>query len=291
MDGKMTNLDLSTLAGREFRKMSGTGNDFIMLDNRQGLLRPDLLQALAARLCPRGIAVGADGLIALRKPGSETSLPVDFIWDFFNADGSPAEMCGNGARCAARFAHDLGLAGESMVFLTLAGPIRAWIKGDDLVRVALLKPFNFYQDLTLKAGEREFTLMGVNTGVPHAVIEVQDLASADVAAWGRALRWHQYFAPAGTNVNFVARRQGEVAIRTYERGVEGETLACGTGAVAAALTLARRHGLTPPLTMRTKSGEALQVDFTLKDGEFEQVFLEGKASYVYSGRLDREAVN
>ncbi|MDR1397319.1 MAG: diaminopimelate epimerase [Desulfarculales bacterium] len=286
----MTDLDLSCLSGFEFRKMNGTGNDFIMIDNSRGELNQEILRALTVRLCPRGTGVGADGLIALKKAGAGQSAcgPLDFAWDFFNADGSLAEMCGNGARCAARFAHDLKLAGKSMVFATLAGAVRAWLEEGNIVRIGLPLPSGFYYGLELKAGGKVFSLMGANTGVPHTVTEVTDLAGADVSNWGRALRRHEHFAPAGANVNFALLSGGQVLIRTYERGVEGETLACGTGAVAAALTMARRHGLSSPVSVRVKSGEILKVYFTDKGSEFDQVFLEGKAAYVYSGRLDRE---
>jgi diaminopimelate epimerase len=286
----MTDIDLSGLKGLEFRKMSGTGNDFIMIDNRRGELDRDILRALTLRLCPRGIGVGADGLIALKKAQEKRSVygPLDFAWDFFNADGSLAEMCGNGARCAARFAHDLNLAGASMVFETLAGAIRAWLKEGNMVRIGLPAPSGFYYGLNLKAEGKEFRLMGANTGVPHAVVEVEDLPGADVLNWGRALRGHERFAPAGANVNFALLDNGQVIIRTYERGVDGETLACGTGAVAAALTMAKLHRLSSPVVVRVKSGDSLKVYFTVNNDEFEQVFLEGKAVYVYSGRVDGE---
>ncbi|KMY67256.1 hypothetical protein AAU61_10315 [Desulfocarbo indianensis] len=282
---------LQSLAGLSFTKMTGTGNDFILLDNREAKLPESLISGLARAICPRGRSVGADGLICL-SPSARVDPKlgkVDFRWDFFNADGSSAEMCGNGGRCAARFAVDAGLAGPEMVFDTLAGPIRAWVKGSS-VKLEMVPPFGAYQDLHLEAAGQAVRLDGVNTGVPHAVLLVDDLEAAPVRELGRALRFHAHFAPAGSNVNFVAPHQGELWVRTYERGVEDETLACGTGVVASALMTGARGLLRSPVTARVRSGETLTVYFDDKgrDG-FGDVFLEGPAHYVYKGVLHEEA--
>jgi diaminopimelate epimerase len=212
---------------------------------------------------------------------------VDFQWHFFNADGSSAEMCGNGGRCAARFAHDLGLAGEHMLFDTLAGPIQAWVQGAT-VKLQMVPPQGAYCDLTLEALGGRVSMHGVNTGVPHAVVPVEDLAAAPVRELGRALRFHEHFAPAGTNVNFVLVQGGELRVRTYERGVEDETLACGTGAVASALVAGSQGWLKSPVDVRVASGETLKVHFDAAGQGFGQVLLEGAASYVYQGVLHRE---
>ena len=285
---------LAKLAGTSFTKMTGTGNDFILMDNRQANITAHLMPFLARAVCCRRRSVGADGLIIL-NPSDRVDPErgqVDFYWDFFNADGSSAEMCGNGGRCAARFAFDQGLAGPEMLFDTLAGPIRAWVgQGEDgsLVKLEMVPPKGPYWDLVLEVEGKTCTLDGVNTGVPHAVLFLDDLENAPVRELGRALRFHDHFAPAGTNVNFAAIKDGGLFLRTYERGVEDETLACGTGATAAALMAGRRAGLVPPVAVRVRSGETLKVYFNPAGENHGEVFLEGAASYVYSGKLHAEA--
>jgi diaminopimelate epimerase len=281
---------VEALAGLEFTKMNGTGNDFILVDNRAARVPAEDMSLLARAICRRQLSAGADGLIILSPSARVDSVlgRVDFRWDFFNADGSSAEMCGNGGRCAARFARDRGLAGPEMVFDTLAGPIRAWVGEAGRVKLEMTRPFGWYQDLTLEAAGQTVRVDGVNTGVPHAVVAVEDAASAPVVEQGRPLRWHRHFAPAGTNVNFAAVAGGELVVRTYERGVEDETLACGTGAVASALVAGRRGLLPPPVTVRVASGERLAVHFD-PAGQGE-VFLEGPAAYVYEGALHAEAL-
>lgn len=281
---------LEALHGLAFTKMNGSGNDFILVDNRAARLPLEIMPLLARGACARGRSVGADGLIIL-EPSDRVDPAlgrVDFRWHFFNADGSPAEMCGNGGRCAARYALDQGLAGPRMVFDTLAGPIRAWVDGP-LVKLEMVPPKGAYRDLTLEAPGGPVTLHGVNTGVPHAVVPVADLETAPVRELGRALRFHGHFAPAGTNVNFMTVHEGELRVRTYERGVEDETLACGTGAVASALVAGSQGWLKPPITVRVSSGETLKVHFSADDGGFREVLLEGAASHVYQGVLHREA--
>ena len=281
---------LAPLAGLSFTKMTGTGNDFILMDNRQAKVPKEAMPLLAEAICKRSRSVGADGLILL-SPSARVDPKlgkVDFLWDFFNADGSSAEMCGNGGRCAARFALDKGLAAPEMVFDTLAGPIRAWVKGT-LVKLEMVPPLGAYRGLELEAAGQTVCMDGVNTGVPHAVVPVDDLEAAPVKDMGRELRFHQHFAPAGTNVNFSVAREDELWVRTYERGVEDETLACGTGAVAAALTAGAKGILRPPITVRVRSGEKLTVHFDLNHDEFSEVFLEGPASYIYEGVLNQEA--
>jgi diaminopimelate epimerase len=281
---------LEPLAGLAFAKMNGTGNDFILMDNREGLVPPEAMPLLARAVCRRGRSVGADGLILLKGSDRVDKKlgKVDFAWDFFNSDGSSAEMCGNGGRCAARFAFDQGLAGAGMVFDTLAGPIRAWVEGAT-VKLEMVPPRDAYRDLELSVDGRRLFLEGINTGVPHAVLRVEDLEAAPVMELGRALRWHEHFAPAGTNVNFVARKGEQLMVRTYERGVEDETLACGTGVVASALTAGRGMGLASPVSVKVRSGESLKVYFNDSGDRTGEVFLQGEAVYAYAGELNREA--
>lgn len=279
------------LAGISFTKMTGTGNDFILVDNRRAHIPVESMPRLAQAVCCRRRSAGADGLIVLNPPapGQAQEGVVEIKWDFFNSDGSSAEMCGNGARCAARFARDLGLAGQEMVLHTLAGPIRAKVLQDNLVRIQMVKPSGAYSALELETKSGLVKLQGVNTGVPHAVVFVDDIENAPVRELGRELRFHAHFAPAGTNVNFAVLSGNQLLVRTYERGVEDETLACGTGVVASALMAGAAGMVTSPVDVRVRSGEMLKVYFEQQGGDFDQVFLEGPTSYVYDGVLNREA--
>lgn len=267
-----------------FFKMNGSGNDFIVIDNRTEALDEATLPQLIQNACRRKLSVGADGLVLI-----ETSERVDFKWRFFNPDGSLAEMCGNGARCVARFAYVNGIAPAAMTFETPAGDVSAWVTGER-VRLRMTDPGDWQPDLPLELPAGCGPAHRINTGVPHVVVEVEDLDAVDVVGLGRTLRHHALFAPAGTNVNFsTLRPDGRLCVRTYERGVEDETLACGTGSVAVALAGARTRGRTSPVDLVTRSGGLLRVHFTERDGRFVEVFLEGDARIVYEGRLWDEA--
>lgn len=276
-----------------FYKMTGSGNDFILIDNREHLVAPALYRDFVRLACRRKYSVGADGLIFIEKDDE-----VDFKWRFFNADGSEAEMCGNGARCAARFAYLAGVVRSSrMAFRTLAGIIEAEIKGER-VKIRVTAPHGIKLDFGLQAEERSFTINFINTGVPHVVCFMENegaLEEADVFSWGRALRYHPHFQPAGTNVNFaLVCNPHHLAIRTYERGVEAETLACGTGSIASALIAAAGQLAVSPVEVLTRSGEALTIYFeqSLHQGatEFRDVYLEGDAKVVYEAELWNETL-
>ncbi|MEN6484021.1 MAG: diaminopimelate epimerase [Syntrophobacteraceae bacterium] len=276
-----------------FFKMAGSGNDFILIDNRSGQFDADRSRGLVKSACRRKFSVGADGLIFI-----ENDPEVDFKWRFFNADGSEAEMCGNGARCAARFAHLNGIvSGTRMAFRTLAGIIRAEMR-DNRVKVQMTTPHSLALDFCLDVEGRPFSMHFINSGVPHAVTFVDDkaaLEATDIFKVGRLLRYHSHFQPTGTNVNFVLVRDAHrMAIRTYERGVEDETLACGTGSIASALVAAARGLVKSPVEMQTRSGECLTIYFDAKSGsagvEFSEVFLEGDAKVVYEGQLWNETL-
>ncbi len=267
-----------------FFKMSGSGNDFIIIDNREAAVPEAQLTQLVIGACRRKMSVGADGMIFI-----ESSANLDFKWRFFNADGSLPDMCGNGARCAARFAFLHGIADRQMAFETLAGTIEATV-GDDTVKIRMTAPRDLNTGTMLDLAGTPTTVASVNTGVPHVVMVVDDIESVAVAKTGRLIRYHPDYAPDGTNVNFVAvKENGTIFIRTYERGVEDETLACGTGNVAAALILAHEQGLTSPVTLTTRSGENLTVHFSTKGGRYRDVFLEGDARVIYRGDLWEEA--
>jgi diaminopimelate epimerase len=265
--------------GIPFSKLNGSGNDFILIDNRRGVVPEEDLPRLARTLCRRRFSVGADGLIAI-----EDTPTADFRWRFFNADGSSAGMCGNGGRCAARFAVETGIAGPRLRFETLAGPIRAEVHGRR-VKLEMLPPVDYRPsvDIPLPSGTRRGA--SINTGVPHVVLLEEELEAVDVKGLGSEIRHHALFAPAGTNVDFIRRNaEAGISVRTYERGVEDETLACGTGAMAGALIGAIWWGLASPVKVRTRGGEALTVQYSREGDRFRDVFLEGDTVWVYDGR-------
>jgi diaminopimelate epimerase len=276
-----------------FTKMSGTGNDFILIDHRTPILSGTDLAAFARAVCRRRFSVGGDGLILI-----EPSATADFSWQFFNADGSTAEMCGNGARCAARFAFAKGIAPAAMRFETLAGIIEARVAAAGArsasVKLRMTPPTTAVLNQALMVDGAIKTIHAINTGVPHAVLFVDDLAATPVFEWGRLLRFHEEFQPAGTNVNFVQPLgPNSVKVRTYERGVEKETMACGTGAVAAALISALLGRATSPVTVTTSGNDQLLIHFSLSPGDtptVTEVFLEGPAHFVYEGQLGKESL-
>jgi len=266
-----------------FWKMSGAGNDFILMDYREVPWRQWDLSQVAKTLCPRRTSVGADGFILLIPPQDPAH---HFAWRFFNADGSEAEMCGNGARCAARFAHLKGLAPCEMRFETLSGVLEAWVQGEE-VRIRMGDPTEIREavSVSLDSG-KVLSVVFLNTGVPHAVQFVEDVEDVDVVGLGRRIRHHEVFQPAGTNADFVQIvDRSTLKMRTYERGVEDETLACGTGAVACAVAGHRVHGMEAPISVITRSGRVLKIHFQEKEGRYQEVFLAGEARLIYEGLL------
>jgi diaminopimelate epimerase len=262
-----------------FWKMHGAANDFILVDDRAQTF-PATDRAWLAQLMARRTGIGSEGLLLVQP-----SERADFRMRFFNPDGGEAEMCGNGARCIARFAYDRGVAPAHMQIETAAGTVRADLLGTR-VRLHLPPPCAWQLDRRLTAEGRAWTYHFVNTGVPHAVVEVADLAAVDVARVGAALRHHAAFAPRGTNVNFVQiTTDGAVRVRTFERGVEAETLACGTGMVACALIAGKLGRVRPPVRLRPASGDELEVNFALTADGAEAVTLLGPAEYVFQGEL------
>ena len=268
----------------EFYKMSGSGNDFIIIDNRRNSIDETGLSDLIARVCRRKMAVGADGFILV-----ENADMADFKWRFFNSDGSIAEMCGNGARCVARFAHLNGIAGPNMSFETLAGIVEAQIIGNR-VKVKMTDPTEFKTDDTLDLKNGPVTISSINTGVPHVVIVKERIDNADIVEMGREIRFHGRFSPAGTNVNVVCHMaDNTIAIRTYERGVEDETLACGTGSAAGAIVMAHKMKIGSPINVQTKSGGYLSIFYREKEGRYYDIYLEGDARIIYKAQLWEDA--
>ena len=261
--------------------MNGAGNDFVLIDNRDRRLA--LNREQVAWLCHRQQGVGADGL-ALLVPCE--SGKADWAWQFYNSDGSDAEMCGNGARCFARFVQRLTESDGGLSFETVAGVIQAEFR-DARVTVNLTPPHGLRLEESVALSGGDTAIHSLNTGVPHAVIFVPDADLAMVCEVGKQVRFHQHFAPKGTNVNFVhVLGPGHIRVRTYERGVEGETLACGTGVSAAAMIASRVHGFASPVKVQVQGGDALEVAFRTEGEGFADVRLTGPADFVFTGKIE-----
>lgn len=262
-----------------FTKAVATGNDFIIVDNRACVIKGSPAE-LAKKVCDRKYSIGADGLLVL-----EASKKCDFRMRIFNPDGSEAEMCGNGSRCIALYAMAKKIAKNEMTIDTIAGVLNASVKADT-VRVRLTPPKDIKWNLCLMINKCPYKVNFIDTGVPHVVHFVEDLESIDVKNLGSHMRSHGEFSPEGTNANFVkVVDKHNIKIRTYERGVEDETLACGTGAVASAVIAAEAEKLASPITVETTGGERLKVYFEIIEGDFKNVYLEGKAKLVFEGTI------
>ncbi len=265
-----------------FSKMSGHGNDFIIIDGRAE--HPSADWSERARVwCKRRTSVGADGLLII-----EPSSVADFRLRIFNADGSEAEMCGNGARCVAAFAAQRGIAQSRMVMETMAGMVGASVQ-DDVVAIQLTNPYSMKDEGFLDIDGAHLPFYFINSGVPHAIIfreKVAAMPADEVARVGHTVRFHPAFSPGGTNVDFVeVLEPGRIRVRTYERGVEEETLACGTGAVASSIISSRFKGAGDPPIWVEMPGGTLTVDFKETGGSFGNVWLKGKVVFVYEGSM------
>src|SRR5688572_7539165 len=265
----------------DFVKMNGAGNDFILIDNRVGKIK--LTTEQIVRLCNRQRGIGADGLFLLVP---NTSGKAEWSWDFYNSDGSTADMCGNGARCFARFVQSVAGATGKTSFETGAGVISATFHGAR-VTVNLTTPKDLRLGDVVPAAGTKLTIHSLNTGVPHAVLFVPDADQAMVQQLGSEIRYHAHFKPKGTNVNFVqVLGSNHIRVRTYERGVEGETLACGTGVTAAALVSSRVHKFTSPVKVQVQGGDTLEVTWTDAGDGFTDVKLNGPADFVFKGTIE-----
>ncbi len=265
----------------QFTKMVASGNDFVVVKEAE-IPKSENPRNLSRNICNRKFGAGADGLLLIGK-----SRKADIRMRIFNADGSEAEMCGNGARCAALFAFlNSGRRSGKISIETLAGVIKSKVDNDN-VKINLTRPKGLKLNLPLKVNNRLLRVNFINTGVPHVVIFVSGLEGIEVENIGRAIRYHKEFSPAGTNVNFVeALGEDRIKIRTYERGVEGETLACGTGSTASALIFALKNCKSGLVKVNTESKEVLKVYFQRNKNSFEEVWLEGKAKIVYKGEYN-----
>ncbi len=265
-----------------FTKMQGAGNDFVVLDNRDG--RISLRTAEIQRLCHRRFGIGADGIVLLEKA---TGPHMDARMVYHNSDGSRGEMCGNGARCFTAFAMSKGLGRKGVLrFLTDAGPMSATASGN-LITVEMTPPtdFRLNSEIPLKKGTA--IVHYLNTGVPHAVRFVDDISEIDIRKEGAELRRHKAFGPKGANANFAqVDSDGLVRVRTYERGVEDETLACGTGVTATAIAAHLIHEIPRPVRVQVAGGQTMEVDFRPDGESFRQVTLTGPATVVYEGTIE-----
>lgn len=262
--------------------MTGSGNDFIMFDNRSGNIKEPA--KLAKWVCDRHFGVGADGMILIEK--SETT---DFKMVYFNSDGSFGGMCGNGGRCVAKLAYMLGITKEKITFEANGKFYKAEILDDEKVKLYLPMPKTKKFNLKLKLGKKLFKAHFIDTGAPHLVLftdenKIKNIEKINLNNLGRKLRFHPRFEN-GTNVNFVTLLdENSIRMRTYERGVEAETLACGTGSVASAIASAEIKNIKPPIKVKTTSGETLTVGWNTKKAKF--VYLEGSAKVICEGNLN-----
>lgn len=293
------NLPIGLASLIPFVKMSGSGNDFVVVDNRSGLLPDEDIPSFTQMVCRRRLSIGADGVVLIERPKSGED--VDFRWRYINADGSDGEMCGNGAMCGARFAVLNGIARDECRFLTPSGIIEAQVAcdpGDPSVRISINDPSLVTHDIDITANGINAKYHSIQVGVPHAVTFVPDpdafldgFSGVAFNAFGRAVRCDDAFAPAGTNVNVVGvRDRHTLRMRTYERGVEDETMACGTGAVASAVTAVSLGLVKTPVAVVVSSGRTLYVDFKWDGQQAKDVTLGGNAYIIVRGTIGPDAL-
>jgi len=275
--------------GVPFAKMHGGGNDFIVVDNRKGAVPGGEAAAFARAVCRPHFGLGADGVVLIEEPGGEA----DYRWRYINADGTDGDLCGNGAMCGARFAFEAGIAGAASALETAAGTIRATVHGDGkTVTVQMVDARIVGEGLSLSDDPAGTAFDRVVVGVPHVVAVTADAdAKADFHSWGRAVRYHGAVMPEGANVDLVHRIDGHtVRMRTWERGVEAETLACGTGAVASAVVAERRGLVRQPVRVVTSGGRPITVEWTPAADGATDVRMTGETTVVARGVIDPDAL-
>lgn len=263
-----------------FSKYSGCGNDFILINNRGGSLR--LNKKTIENLCDRNRGIGADGIIFLEN-GSETS---DFGMKIFNRDGSEAEMCGNGLRCLGQFIYELGFDKKTYRIKTKERILTIDF-ANGLIKAEMGDAIDLNMNLELEIDKTPLNCCFLNTGVPHTVVFVDNIASTPVNTFGSQIRHHEHFSPAGTNANFVQKNSDhQIAIRTFERGVEDETLACGTGAAASAISAYQKLNMKQPIEVLFSSGDKIEITFTQEGKAFTQITQTGPALKTFHGVFD-----
>lgn len=266
-----------------FWKMHGAGNDFVLIDDREGSF-PAEDHALVHNLARAKYGIGCEGVILIQVPEGDGA---DFRMRFYNPDGNEVEMCGNGARCVARLANEIGAAPKKMRFETVAGHIGAEITGENQVRLHMTEPKDWILNGKLDMEEQKLPFHFVNSGVPHVVIVVENLKQVDLATIGAAVRYHGRFQPAGTNVNLIEiTGKDALSLRTYERGVEAETLACGTGMVASGLIAGSLGLVSVPVQITCAAGDVLQVGYDPTESGATNVTLTGPAEHVFRGEIN-----
>lgn len=254
----------------QFNKYQGAGNDFIIIDNRKNIISPDDSN-LINKLCNRRFGIGADGLIIISD-----NFQYDFEMQYFNSDGFEGSMCGNGGRCAAAFAIKIGIAGKKLSFKAIDGQHRA-IYEDNNIKLKM----NDVLDPHFINGN-----YFMNTGSPHYILFRKDVKNINVDTEGSKIRWSEEFSPEGTNVNFVETEKNGIYVRTYERGVEAETLSCGTGVTASAIAaVLQGHFDTNSINVMTKGGN-LSVSFTISGKTISDIWLTGPATFVFEGKIE-----
>jgi diaminopimelate epimerase len=271
----------------KFTKMSGAGNDFVVIDNRTRIVSDP--QSFSKKVCDRRFGIGADGVLVL-----ESSSIADFTMKYYNADGSNAGMCGNGGRCLSKYAYDLGIIPKKSFTFEGFGHIYSGNRiSEEIYELFMMKPFNIQLKQELHINGSKITANYVNTGTDHCVIFLDDnpdlgpLESLNVFEIGKKIRFNNQYKPIGTNVNFVITKEINcLEIRTYERGVENETLACGTGSVASAILSNIKYGFTGPISVYVRSGEKLIVSFNKVGEDFNDVRLQGSAKITFRGEFE-----
>jgi len=273
----------------KFAKFVASGNDFVIINNFDKKIQAKKYPELAKMLCQPKFAIGADGLLIIEPPTKDNC---EFKMVYYNSDGSFASMCGNGARCIAYYAYELELCEEIVDFETAAGVVSCQIKKNNMVKLKLQDPKDYKPDINIKLENgKEINADFINTGVPHTIIFVDDIEKIDVSKLGREIRYHKIFSPEGTNVDFVkVRDKHTLIVRTYERGVEAETLSCGTGVTASAIIASLKNFVDPPVKCVTKSGEILKIGFKKNSPQdlispVSNVYLEGKVYHVFDGEF------
>jgi len=260
-----------------FSKYAGCGNDFILIDNRNNLFPIDNHDFIS-KMCKARTGISADGIILLENSGH-----ADFRMRIFNPDGKETEMCGNGIRCLFKFIHELGYQEPSFSIETMHSQLQIAAQ-DDHVRVEMGDPMDMRWNFNLSDYPHHQQIHFLNTGVPHAVLFFDEIEKIDMFEIGRQLRHHPVFGPQGANINAASiDKEGRLWVRTFERGVEAETLACGTGATAVAIAAAKIKGLKSPIRVYPRSQEVLEVGFEHQEDKFSQVTLTGPATFVFKG--------
>jgi len=264
----------------QFTKMHGAGNDFVLIDDRDGKI-PWEDHFLMAALATRRLGVGCEGVILVQR-----SDKADFRMRFLNPDGTEVEMCGNGARCAAAFAHTIGAGGTALTMETMCGLVDAQVSGNT-VCVWMPEPVKKSDAISIEVDGDLVHGHFISVGVPHFVVPVPKVSAVDVEGLGRKIRLHPEFAPDGVNVDFVTfRKPNRMTVRTYERGVEAESGACGTGAVACSIVGVETAGLTLPSKVKTSLGYELTIDGDWRHNKCTGLTLTGPVKFVYTGEVD-----